>query len=129
MSLLLLDTPVLIDLLRGRQHVGQRLTSLAARSSVPVICAVNVEEVWRGARPGDEGRIERLLRGLRTVPLGHGEGEQAGRWRREFAARGVTLTQGDCLVAAAAVSAGARLATANVRDFPMRGLVVEDWSP
>jgi hypothetical protein len=51
----------------------------------------------------------------------------AGRWRRDFAAKGVTLSQADCLVAAAALSVGATLATGNPRDFPMRELAVEEW--
>jgi predicted nucleic acid-binding protein len=84
--------------------------------------------VWRGARRAEEGAIAKLLGGLRVVPLGLAEGERAGRWRRDFTARGQTLTQADCLIAAAAVTIEARLATANVRDFPMKELVVEDWS-
>ena len=51
----------------------------------------------------------------------------AGRWRRSFAERGVTLAQADCLVAAAAVGVDARLATGNPRDFPMEELPVDHW--
>ena len=91
------------------------------------MCAINVEELWRGARPGEEASIARFLRGVRVASLGREEGEMAGRWRRDFAARGVTLGQADCLVAAAAVRLGARLATGNPKDFPMPDLVVEHW--
>ncbi|HVF76170.1 MAG TPA: hypothetical protein VM938_14125 [Acidimicrobiales bacterium] len=48
---------------------------------------------------------------------------------REFAERGVTLHQADCLIAAAAVGVGAGLATANIDDFPMPELAVEHWPP
>jgi predicted nucleic acid-binding protein len=37
------------------------------------------------------------------------------------------LSQADCLVAAAAIGIGARLATGNRKDFPMRELTVEEW--
>ncbi|MDQ3938848.1 MAG: type II toxin-antitoxin system VapC family toxin, partial [Chloroflexota bacterium] len=70
---------------------------------------------------------DRLFGGLVIVPLGLTEGRRAGRWRRDFAARGVTLSQADCLMAAAALSAAARLATGNPKDFPMPDLVVEHW--
>jgi predicted nucleic acid-binding protein len=50
-----------------------------------------------------------------------------GRWRSEFASRGVTLGQTDCLIAAAARGVGARLATGNQRDFPMAEIEVEHW--
>ncbi len=68
-----------------------------------------------------------MLNALRIAPLGTAEGIRAGTWRREFASRGVTLHQADCLIAAAAVGIGASLATANVVDFPMHELTVEHW--
>jgi len=121
-----LDTSVLIDALRGRDAAA-RLRALTSLSDAPYVCAINVEELWRGARPGEEASIARFLRGVRVASLGREEGEMAGRWRRDFAARGVTLGQADCLVAAAAVRLGARLATGNPKDFPMPDLVVEHW--
>ena len=124
---LLLDTTVLIDALRDRA-AAQRLRELRRADELrPLICAVNVEELWRGARRDEEEAIRRLISALRTVPLTAREGELAGSWRRDFAARGVTLSQADCLIAAAAVSAGARLATGNPADFPMPGLELEHW--
>lgn len=52
---------------------------------------------------------------------------RAGSWRRQFATKGVTVHQADCLIAAAAVGIEANLATANVADFPMPELIVEHW--
>jgi predicted nucleic acid-binding protein len=121
-----LDTTVLIDVLRGRPAAG-RLLALRRAGRVPWIRTINVEEIWRGAREGEEGGVNRLFDGLRIVPLGRAEGERAGTWRRTFAARGVTLAQADCLIAAAAVSVGAPLATGNPKDFPMPELSVEHW--
>jgi predicted nucleic acid-binding protein len=126
MAPVLLDTTVLIDALRGRP-AAQRLRGLRDRGDEPCICAVNVEEVVRGLRPREEEQARRLIAGLREVPLGVAEGWRAGEWRREYAAGGLTLTQADCLVAAAAVSAGGRLATGNPRDFPMPDLTIEHW--
>jgi predicted nucleic acid-binding protein len=117
---------VLIEILRER-GAAQRLRELRATEPPPLACAVNVEEVWRGARPAEADAIRRLIAALRIVPLTAREGELAGNWRRDFAARGVTLTQADCLIAAAAFSSGARLATGNPKDFPMPGLEVEHW--
>jgi predicted nucleic acid-binding protein len=118
---------VLIDALRGRP-AADRVRDLRARREQPFVCAVSVEEIWRGARTAEEPAIGRLLGGLRIAPLGLEEGERAGSWRREFAARGITLGQPDCLIAAAAVGVGARLATGNPDDFPMPELEVEHWA-
>jgi predicted nucleic acid-binding protein len=123
---LLLDTTVLVDALRGRP-AARRLLELRSTGEVPWICAINVEEVHRGLRPGEEAGAARLLQALRIAPLGREEGERAGTWRREAAARGVTLAQADCLIAGAAVSVGARLATGDPKDFPMPDLHVEPW--
>jgi len=81
----------------------------------------------RGARKQDEEIVQGFLRGLRLAPLGSVEGQRAGRWRRDYARRGVTLSQADCLIAAAAVGVGARLATGNGVHFPMEELTVEEW--
>ena len=91
------------------------------------MCAISVEEIWRGLRPSEQGVVRRLFSGLRVAPLGVQEGMRAGTWRRQFAERGATLHQADCLIAAAAVGIGAGLATANIDDFPMSELAVEHW--
>ncbi len=126
MSRLLLDSTVLIDALRGRP-AADRLRGLRRLGVEPWVSAVSVEEIWRGLKSGEEAAARRLVQALRVAPLGAAEGRRAGRWRREFAASGVTLHQADCLVAAAAVGVGAALATANVSDFPMLGLDVQHW--
>jgi len=126
MSRLLLDSTVLIDALRGRA-AADRLAGLRRVGTEPWVCAISVEEIWRGLRPREEGIARRLFSGLRLAPLGQSEGVRAGTWRRELAKNGVTVHQADCLIAAAAVGIGASLATANVADFPMAELSVEHW--
>jgi predicted nucleic acid-binding protein len=123
----LLDTTVLIDALRGRRAAHRVRRLRAAGDDVPHVCAINIEEIVRGLRAGEETSVGRLLDGLRLAPIARTEAERAGHWRREFAARGVTLSQADCLIAAAAVGVGARLITGNPKDFPMGELMVEHW--
>jgi predicted nucleic acid-binding protein len=125
---LVLDTTVLIDALRGRP-AADRIEELMANREVLLTTAVNVEEIVRGLRPAEQQAADLLLTGLRIIPIRRKEAERAGRWRREFAGRGMTLHQADCLIAAAAYGAGGRLATANVKDFPMPELTLEEWVP
>ena len=127
MALVLLDTTVLIDLLRGRPGATSRLGDLRRQGDRLCTCVVNIEEVVRGLPPDEESDARRLFAGLRLAPLGVEEGWRAGAWRREHAKKGKTLTQADCLIAAAAVGIGARLATGNPRHFPMPDLIVEHW--
>jgi predicted nucleic acid-binding protein len=124
---LLLDTTVLIDALRGRP-AAERLRRLRELSPTPPwICAVNVEEIMRGALDQERDTVGRFLAAMRLAPLGRAEGELAGRWRRDFARKGITLSQADCLIAAAAVGVGARLASGNPKHFPMEEFEVEHW--
>jgi len=123
---LLLDSTVLIDALRGRSAAA-RVAGLRRAGTEPWVCAISVEEIWRGVRQHEESVVRRFFSGLRVAPLGAAEGIRAGTWRREFAERGVTVHQADCLVAAAAVGIGASLATANIADFPISELTVEEW--
>jgi predicted nucleic acid-binding protein len=127
MGSVLLDTTVVIDLLRGRRSALARLRALRGAGDAPYVCAINVEETVRGLRPGERDRVRALFAGLREAPLGSTEGWVAGEWRRDFAVRGVTLSQADCLVAASAAAIGGRVATGNPKDFPMDGISVEHW--
>lgn len=127
MAAVLLDTTVLIDLLRGRAGARGRLRTVRRAGDSPWICAVHVEEVARGLRPGEREAARRLLFGAREAALGAVEGWQAGEWRRDFASRGTTLSQADCLIAAAAHSLSGRLATGNPKHFPMPEVSVEHW--
>lgn len=127
MARVLLDSTVLIDALRGRP-AAQRVRDMRRIGDEPWVCAISVEEIWRGIRDEEEPIVRRLFRGLRVAPLGVAEGEVAGTWRRSFARRGVTLHQADCLIAAAARGIDADLATGNPDDFPMLGSRLEHWS-
>jgi len=110
--LIVLDTTVLIDILRG-WPAGQRVLGLREAGDQPATTAISAA-------------IRRLFDGLLILTIGRAEAELAGGWRGEHASRGVTLHQADCLIAACAVVAGAQLATGNPKDFPM--LEVQHWT-
>ncbi|MBA3338836.1 MAG: PIN domain-containing protein [Geodermatophilaceae bacterium] len=124
--LCLLDSTVLIDFLRGRPAV-RRVQLLRASGDIPGTTAINVEEIVRGLRSREHDAARSLFAGLVIVSISEADAWQAGQWRREFAARGVTLWQADCLLAAAAVGRQAVLATGNPKDFPMSGFSIEHW--
>ncbi|HEY7045138.1 MAG TPA: type II toxin-antitoxin system VapC family toxin [Nocardioidaceae bacterium] len=121
-----LDSTVLIDYLRGRPAV-ERVASMRSRGDTAATTGINVEEVVRGLRDHEMEAAQRLFSGLVVLPIDARAGWRAGTWRREFAARGVTLWQADCLLAATAMVHGATLVTGNPKDFPMEGLDVDHW--
>ncbi len=124
--LVVLDSTVLIDYLRGRPAV-KRVEALLAAGEDPATTAINVEEIVRGLRPSELPAADALFGGLHVLLITAEVAHQAGTWRRDFAARGVTLAQADCLIAAATSGGGGRLATGNPKHFPMSDLTVDHW--
>jgi hypothetical protein len=127
MGFVLLDTTVVIDVLKGRPLTTERFLALEPRGDVPHVCAISVEEVSAWLRPEERERATELLEGLAAAPLGIAEGRLAGWWRRQYRRSGVTLSQADALIAAAAAGIGATIVTGNPKDFPMAEIVVEHW--
>lgn len=123
----LLDTTVLIDVLRGRPRTVERLAALRRHGDIPLTTPINIEEIHRGLRESEGDPATRLFDGLRIVPIGRRHGVRAGDWRRDHASRGVTLAQADCLIAAVAFAIGVPLATGNPTHFPMPELRLEHW--
>jgi predicted nucleic acid-binding protein len=116
MSKVLLDSDVLIDLLRGRPATREFLLA-ATRESVPCCSAISVAEVHVGMRPDESDATSALLDGLVVLPVTRAVAELAGTFKRRDRRR--TLELADCLIAATAALEGATLATGNLRDYPM----------
>jgi predicted nucleic acid-binding protein len=121
-----LDSTVLIDFLGGRPAVA-RVEELRDAGDVPATTAINVEEIVRGLSSFQIHAARGLFDGLVVLPIDVRAAWQAGSWRRAFAARGVTLYQADCLVAATALTNRATLVTGNPKDFPMAEVAVVHW--
>ncbi|MGH9189143.1 MAG: type II toxin-antitoxin system VapC family toxin [Acidimicrobiales bacterium] len=126
--MLVLDSTVLIDYLRG-QGVADRVDSALEAGETLATTSINVEEIVRGLRSGEEAAARLLFGGLVVLDIGRREGWLAGEWRRAAVSKGTTLSQADCLIAATVWTAGARLATANVSDFAPTPVAVEEWPP
>ena len=127
MAAVLLDSTVVIDVLKDRPATVARFLALEPAGDIPHVCAVTVEEVTSGLDANERERASALFAGLSVAPLGMAEGRLAGWWRRRYRGRGRTLSQSDALIAAAAAGASARLATGNPKDFPMSEITVEHW--
>jgi predicted nucleic acid-binding protein len=113
---LLFDTNVLIDYLRGRQEAAALLD---AQDERPQISAGSVLELYAGFRSRrDEQNGERLLSDAKVLAVTQDIAKRAGVFSRLYeSSHG--LDDIDAIVAATAEHHGLRLATLNVRHFPM----------
>lgn len=117
----LLDSDVIIEILRGNPRIVETLTTLEA-AGTPTYCSpINWAEIYAGIRPGEETVTEGFFRARGEVLLDAEVGRRAGGYlARHAASRGVRIA--DALIAAAATSSGLRLWTLNQRHYPMEDL-------
>ncbi len=119
--MVIVDTDVLIDLLRGRREAAELLLSLAERSSV-CCSVVTVAELYAGMRQSEEDATRELVDGMMVLPLTQGIAEKAGWLKRQ--ARGYDLELDDCFIAATAMAESVPLVTRNRKHYPFADLDV-----
>lgn len=128
--MILLDTDVLIDYLRGTSSVVNRLKA-AHRSEVgiPAIAAYELEYGTRTASAKRRTFIEIMFRSLQLVPFDLRAARAAADIRGELEHRGFTIGPLDLMIAGTALSRNAVLVTANTREFKrIKRLRIEDWT-
>jgi predicted nucleic acid-binding protein len=117
--ILLLDTTVLLDVLRGRQNRRSLLAELVAAGHILSTAAINIGEVYAGMRQGEETRTEAFLSSLECYPITRAIARRAGSLKCTLAQKGRTLSLADMMVAATALEHGLALMTDNRKDFPI----------
>ena len=122
----LLDSDVVIEILRGNRRLEDAAADLAS-SGVRTYCtAVTWAEVYAGLRSGEAQLAEDFFSSRGEVVLDARAGRRAGAYLAAFArSDGVEIA--DALIAAAASTSGLRLWTLNRRHYPMRDL--RFWEP
>lgn len=122
----LLDSDVVIEILRGRRPVANAAVQLE-REGVPTYCtAVTWAEVYAGIKRGEEQVTEDFFSARGEVVIDSRAGQRAGSYLAIFA-RSHGVDMADALIAAAASTSGLRLWTLNRRHYPMRDL--QFWEP
>jgi predicted nucleic acid-binding protein len=123
----LIDSDVLIELLRGRNAaIIDRWIELRESSAVVAYSPVSSAEIWRGARRAERETIAALFDALPCIPIDAVIGKQAGEYLARFHFSHA-MELGDALIAATAAAHGLRLWTRNKKHFPMRD--VHHFSP
>ena len=122
MRLVLLDTDVLIEILRERDEtIVTRWRQMAGGDDLLFCTPVNIAEVWHGMRKHEEGPVLKLLECLVCLPSDAEIGRRAGSYlQRYFPSHGTGLA--DALVAATAAVHGCAVWTRNRKHFPMKDI-------
>ena len=114
----LLDSDVIIDILRGRREVVAALAVLEQGGVPTYCCAIAWAEIYAGLRPGEETLTEAFFSARGDVVLDAATGRQAGHFLGRYG-QSHGLEMADVFVAAAATTSGLQLWTRNRRHYPM----------
>jgi predicted nucleic acid-binding protein len=117
----LLDTDVLIDLLRARRATQAFLFELN-REATPCCSVITVAELYTGLRERERDATVTLIDSLLVLSITRQIAEIAGDLRRAARASGSTLA--DCLIAATGILEAVPVATRNVKHFRLPGVTV-----
>ena len=111
------DTDVLIDALRGREPASSRVAA-ALREGTIATTAVGAFELRSGARaPAEVEVIDTLLAALPILPFDERASQAAGASRRELESKGQRIGMGDYLIAGICISRASSLLTRNRKHF------------
>ena len=119
MAKYLLDSDVLIWLLRGRPQTIQRIESLEGPFCVSVISRA---EIWAGAKDSDQRQIEEMFFSLTVYSVDESVADLAGQFLRQYRKRNQSIQLADAFIAATAVKHSLTLFTYNVSHFSMSEL-------
>ena len=121
--IVLLDTTVLIDVLRGRQDRRTLLAELAVSGHTLATAAINLGEVYAGMLPEEETQTEFFLGSLECYSMTAAIARRAGKLKGLLGRKGRTVALADMMVAATALEHGLTLMTDNRKDFPLAELM------
>jgi predicted nucleic acid-binding protein len=124
-ELLLLDTDLLIDYLRGRTEA---VTYLEGRTESLLISAITVAELYAGVQDGAERtKLDAFISGFEVVLLDQEIAVRGGLYRRDYG-KSHSTGLADALIAASAELRQAALVTLNQKHFPMLANVIVPYS-
>lgn len=114
----LLDSDVIIEILRGRKGIAEATRALEVASVQTYCTPIAWAEIYAGLRPGEEPVTRAFFEARAHIALDAHVGRRAGSYLARYA-RSHSVEIADALVAAAAAGAGLRLWTLNRRHYPM----------
>jgi len=116
-AMIVADTDVLIDALRGRDPAAQRVARGIEEGRLATTVLTSFELLSGSRDETERERVEDLLGAIELLPLDPGAAARSAALRRDLEARGETIGLADYLIAGICLSRSASLMTRNRRHF------------
>lgn len=125
MAKYLADSDVLIWVLRGRRETVDVVSRLTAEGGEPLACsALNILEIWSGARPSETHKTSVLLDALDVLPVDRVVARVAADLLRATRRPSSPRDWADAVIAATALHHRLTLLTYNRKDYPYPDLAL-----
>lgn len=119
---MVLDSDVIIELLRESPVIRSELARLHAGGWTLCSTPISRAEIYHGLRPKEEKAVERFFSSCRSLPINDDVGEKAGRYLAAFH-KSHSVELGDALIAASTfVHNSDALFTLNRKHYPMKDI-------
>jgi predicted nucleic acid-binding protein len=118
----LLDSTILVDVLRLRADRVLLLESLVHRGNLLATSVINVAEVYAGMKPHEAGLTAAIFGDVEIHEVTETIAKRAGMLVNQAARKGRTLAVTDMIVAATALEYGFTVATDNRKHFEKTGV-------
>lgn len=119
MGLIIVDTSVLIDNLRGLPEAGEALDRADAAGHQLASSVVSKIELLSGMRAQEKRATRELIASLVWVPVGDETADKAGEYARAYRRSHLGVGVVDFIIAATVDHLNAQLWTHNLRHYPM----------
>ena len=117
--MILVDTDVLIWVLRGKKEVVEKFRKLVIQfNGFIFITPVQVAEIYSGLREKEKDKVMSFLQSLRTIAIDYDTGKLAGKFMNKYK-KSHNVTIADSLIAATAKIQSFKLWTLNKKHYPM----------
>ena len=122
----LLDTTVIIDHLRGDKKVSFYLEKIGLKGDTAGCCCINIAEIYSGMLEKETEKTNRLINSLYYYEVTRDISKTAGRLRRKYSKKGITLATTDVIIGATALIYDLILVTKNIKHYPFPGIEIEE---
>ncbi|MBU1084831.1 MAG: type II toxin-antitoxin system VapC family toxin [Candidatus Beckwithbacteria bacterium] len=120
----LLDTDVLIWILRGNEKVVKRVKKLV-KNKRQAVSVISVAEIYKNLFPSEIEKTSELFEASLVLEVDYKVAKLAGLYWRDYHKKYRGLSLADCLIASSAKVNNLKVMSGNVKHFPMlKGKVV-----